>query len=143
MNENTVQAISDVSYADRTLLELYQLIAERAASEVGPAFDDAMEDHERHQTALETACEDAELSLGEPGDDVVELMREHVRAVEEARDLQEMLAVLKLAEHANSVLYAVAEREELPEELDELISEQHADERLHVSLIAERAAVTS
>lgn len=143
MNGNMAQALSDVAYADRTLLELYQRIVERTSSDVGPAFEDAMEDHQRHQASLETACEQVEIPLGGPGDDVVELMEEHVRAVEEARDVQEMLAVLTLAEHVTSVLYAVAEREDLPEELSDLITELHADERLHVSLFAQGARAVS
>lgn len=138
MNGQTAATLSDLLYADRVLMEIYSEVLEKVSGDTAAALLEAAEDHRRHESALEQACTQAEMELSEAGEDVVDLMNEHLRLVRGSRNESAVLEALVLAERANSVLYGIAEREELPEELGDLIAEQHADERMHVGLITDR-----
>lgn len=138
MDGQTAATLSDLLYADRALMHIYDDIMDRVDSDTAGALREAAEDHRRHGKALETACEQVEMQLSEAGDDIVELMAEHMRLIKSGRDEAALLEALVLAERANSLLYGVAERENLPEELGDLIAEQHADERMHVGILTDR-----
>lgn len=139
MNGQTAATLSDLLHADRVLLQMYDDVLGKVGPETAGVLRDASEDHRRHGEALEQACSQVEMELAEAGEDVVELMDEHLRLVRAGRDEASLLEALMLAERANALLYGIAEREDLPEELDDLITEQHADERMHVGMISERA----
>lgn len=139
MNGQTTATLSDLVYADKVLMSIYTEVLGKVSAETATILADAEEDHRRHQAHLRAACEQAEVDLSEAGEDVVELMNEHLRMVKANRTEQSLLGVLALAERANAMLYEIAEREDLPEELEELVAEHHADERMHVSLLADRA----
>lgn len=138
MNGQTVATLSDLLYADRVLMEIYTEVLDKVSAETSAALAEAAEDHLRHEAALQEACAQAEMDLSVASEDVVELMNEHLRLVRTSRNESAVLEALVLAERANSVLYGIAERDELPEELGDLIAEQHADERMHVNLITDR-----
>jgi len=107
--------------------------------ETSAVLREAVEDHRRHQLSLAEALEEAEMQPTEPSEDMQLLMEEHGHRVRVARDERDVLDALVLAERLNAMLYERAEQQDLPEELSEVITQQHADERLHVELIAERA----
>lgn len=138
MDGQTAVALAELLHADQALLRIYDDALGRVTPETSSALQEAMQDHARHEKALAAALEETEMQSVEPGDDVRALMEEHGRQIRQARDEHEVLNVLMLAEQFNAALYESAEREGLPEELSEIIADQHADERLHASLIAER-----
>lgn len=138
MNGQTASTLSDLLYADRVLMQIYDDVLDRVGAETASALRDAASDHRRHGAALEQACALVDMELAEAGDDVIELMEEHLRLVRSGRDEASLLEALVLAERANAVLYGFAEREELPEELGDLVAEQHADERMHVGILTDR-----
>lgn len=139
MNGQTAATLSDLLHADRVLMQIYDDVLERVGPETAGALREASDDHRRHGQALEQACAQVDMELAEAGEDIVNLMEEHLRLVRANRDEASLLEGLVLAERANALLYGIAEREDLPEELGDLITEQHADERMHVGMITERA----
>jgi hypothetical protein len=139
MNGQTATALTNLLYADRALLGMYDEASSRLSEGTVDVLRGAVEDHHRHESFLAEALEAAEMQVVEVSEDLGLLMEEHRHRVRSARDESEVLEVLTLAERLNAVLYEAAEREDLPEELSELLAEHHADERMHVSLLAERA----
>lgn len=138
MNGQTAAALADLLHADQALITIYDDALSRLSTETASVIESAVDDHRRHEQLLTDALGDAEMQSVEPSEDVQALMREYARQVRTARAEREVLNVLVLAEQFNAMLYDNASRDELPEELDEIITSQHADERLHASLIAER-----
>lgn len=138
MNGRAAATLSDLVHSDKALLEMYRYAVGRLSTDTAAVLADVIDDHERHERLLESACENAEMELSEPADDVSALMEQHLRLLHSAMDEVSMLQTLSLAEHANSLLYGIAEREELPEGLDEVVTGQHADERLHASILSSR-----
>jgi hypothetical protein len=143
MNGQTVSALADLLHADRVLLDLYNEAQGRVSSETATMLEGAVDDHRRHEETLVQALQDAEMQLAEPSEDMQALMAEHLRQVRGAREEIDVLQTIMLAERLNAMLYETAEREDLPEELSEVISAHHADERMHASLIAERTPYVS
>lgn len=139
MNGQTAAAVADLLHADQALIRIYDEALTRVSTETAAALEDAVEDHRRHEQLLTEALADAEMQQIDASDDIQSLMAEHERQVRQALNEREVLNSLVLAEQLNAMLYETAQREELPEELEDIITEHHADERLHVSLIAERA----
>lgn len=138
MNDQTAAAIADLLHADKALLGMYAEAEGRLSIETSAMLRDAMEDHRRHEEVLSGALKDAEMQTIEVSEDMRSLMDEHRRQIRAAREEGDVLDVLVLAERLNAMLYETAKREPLPEELSELIAAHHADERMHVSLIAQR-----
>lgn len=138
MNGQSAATLTDLLHTDRQLSEMYG----RAMGMVGPDTHDllreAMEDHRRHEDELARAIESAEMQLQEPGEDVKALLADHVKKIASGGEEREILESLLLAERLNALLYEAAERADLPEELSEVITDHHADERMHASLIAQR-----
>lgn len=143
MNGQEAATISDLVHSDKVLLEMYRYAVGRLSSETATILADVIDDHERHEGLLESACEQADMEISEPAEDVTALMEQHLRLIRSAMDEVSMLETLSLAEHANSLLYAIAEREDLPEGLDEVVTGQHADERLHASILSSRMPQSS
>lgn len=138
MNGHLSARLSDIMHSDAVLLEMYRFAMPKMSHDTAQVLEDVVEDHERHQVLLGEACEQAEVELPEPAEDVTALMDQYVRLIHTAADETSMLETLSLAEYANSMIYGMAEFEDLPEDLDEVVSGQHADERLHVSLLSSR-----
>lgn len=138
MNGQTAAALADLLHADQALIGIYSQAASRVSSDTAAAIEEAIEDHRQHEQLLTEALADAEMQTIDASEDVQSLMAEHARQIGQARGEREVLNVLMLAEQLNAMLYGTALREELPEELSDLIAEQHADERLHVSLIQQQ-----
>jgi hypothetical protein len=138
MNDQTAAALTDVLHADRALIGMYGEACRTVSDDTAEVLRSAADDHRRHEALLVEALDDADIPLVEVSLDMRVLMEEHAGRVRSGRDENEILHALMLAERLNSVLYDIAEREALPEELSDLIAEHHADERMHASLIAER-----
>lgn len=143
MNGRTATAIADLLHADRAMIELYDAAVSKLDPEHAASLESAMEDHRRHERALDDACAEAEMQIVDVSDDLKTLLDEHARIVQSATHDGDVLEALLLAERLNSLLYETAQREDLPEELDEIIADHHADERLHASLITERGSSIS
>ena len=139
MNGQTATALADLLYADRELIGMYEDASARLSPDTAVLLKEAIDDHQRHEALLSEAVDSIEMQLAEPSEDMQLLMEEHRHRVRMARDERDVLDVLILAERLNALLYEKAEMQDLPEELSEVITEQHADERLNVELIAERA----
>lgn len=142
MNQQAVAAITDLLHADKAMLWMFDEAKGLLSEESSALLDDAVEDHRRHEQVLSSALEDAEMQTVEASEDMLALLDEHKRHIRAARDEADVLDALALAERLNAVLYEAAGREELPEELGEAIAANHADVRMHASLIAERAPQT-
>jgi hypothetical protein len=138
MNEQAAAALADLLYADKALLAMYEEAAAVMSPETASIVAEAIEDHREHERLLHEALDSAEIPLAEPGEDMLALMEDQSRKVKAAREEADALEGLMLAERVNAMLYAAAGRELLSEELSEIIAEHHADERMHVSLLAER-----
>lgn len=143
MNGQTAAALADLLHADQALIGIYGQAATRVSPETASAIQEAIEDHRNHEQMLTEALAEAEMQTIDASEDVQSLMAEHSRQVSQANAEREVLNVLVLAEQLNAMLYGAALREDLPEELSDLIAEQHADERLHVSLIQQRVPLIS
>ena len=138
MNGQSAAALADLLHADHVLLDLYESAMGSLSAETTQMLSEAIHDHRVHESELLEAIETADLQLSEPSDDVRLLMEEHVMKIARATEEHEVLETLMLAERLNSMLYETAERENMPEELSDVIADHHADERMHASLIAER-----
>jgi hypothetical protein len=139
MNDQAVAALADVLHADRSLLTMYEEASEKVGRELSTMLDEAAADHRKHEQILSGALASAEMQMVEPGEDVREFMEAHISHVRSAREEGDVLETLAVAERVNSMLCAAAAREELPEELTEVIAEHHADERMHASVLEDRA----
>lgn len=142
MNGQTAASLSDLLYADRALAQLYDNAAGKVANEEARTqLTEIAADHRRHERELAEACAQADMQIDDAAEDVVDLMAAHETLVLTARNDGSVIEVLEMAERANAVLYEVAERQDLPEELSDLVVENHADERLHVSMMAEQMPI--
>ena len=138
MNSQTAAALADLLHADRAIMAMYDDAAEKISAEASALLTDALADHRKHEELLVQALEAAEMQQVEASEDVRAIMDGQSLQIKAAREEGDVLESLVVAERVNSMLYETASREELPEELSELINEHHADVRMHVSILEER-----
>lgn len=140
---HTAEAMQDVLYAGRVLIQMYDEALPRLGADSASELARVAEEHRERSGRLAEAVDQADFGMAEAGDDMSSLMNAHLRLVRSAIDESSILQTLELAEQTASLLCEVAERYDLPEEVDELVSEQHAADRLHASVLADRVPRTA
>ncbi|MBI5231059.1 MAG: hypothetical protein HY876_02715 [Coriobacteriales bacterium] len=140
-NREIASVLGTLKYVEAETASLYKGILGAHESELAQTLKGFQKDHEDHVSAITGLCETLDIEPEQPTGDVPEMADEYRRMVDGSGSLNTALQGLLLAEQFNSVLYDAAEHTDLPAEFGDIVTEHHADDRLHVAYLRERVGI--